>query len=631
MAGEGDAERLVVMLEARIRDFEKNMAKASGTATGSYNRMRSGSRTATRQMEQDMTRSTTRINQALALTSTKIGSFGKTLIAGFAGGLVAGGIAGFISEVGKMASEVAEVGVAAKRAGLDAKSFQELSYVAKQNKIDVDALTDGMKELQLRADEFIVTGAGSAQESFKRLGYSAEELNEKLKDPSALFTEIIGKLGKLDKAAQIRVADELFGGTGGEKFVQLIAQGEQGIKDAIDRAHELGLVMSDEMIDKATKLDKKFSDVANTVGTALKQAIVDAASALTGFLDLFASTSQKTTEDLEAFLKAERETRAQWGTPGTDAYNESIARENEILAELKKRAMAQLRIGLAGLSGTTPTVPGSGSSTKTKTETDAERQQKAIDNLIASLEFEKAIVGLNADEQERLNTLRSVGVDAASKEGQAISALVIELQAHRAEVEKNAEVMQALGDTATSVWDRLVDGAYEGKDALSVLRDTAIDLGREVAKLSGKAIINTLLGQPVTGGIFGGAIVPGILHAGGTAGVDGYGHSRTFSAATWAGAPRYHAGGIAGLKPGEIPAILQRGERVLPAGQSMSDGGNAAIQVTLNITNENVFDQVGGAPQTIAAILDENNRQLAKQIEGNLPAMIQRARMQGRI
>ena len=31
MAGEGDAERLVVLLEARIRDFEKNMQKAGGT------------------------------------------------------------------------------------------------------------------------------------------------------------------------------------------------------------------------------------------------------------------------------------------------------------------------------------------------------------------------------------------------------------------------------------------------------------------------------------------------------------------------------------------------------------------------------------------------------------------------
>ena len=64
----GDAERLVVLLEARIRDFEKNMAKADGTATRSYDRMRRGSRSATRQMEQDMARSTGRINQMIAST-----------------------------------------------------------------------------------------------------------------------------------------------------------------------------------------------------------------------------------------------------------------------------------------------------------------------------------------------------------------------------------------------------------------------------------------------------------------------------------------------------------------------------------------------------------------------------------
>ena len=69
MAGEGDAERLVVLLEARIRDFEKNMAKASGTATKSYGRMRKDSTTATGRMERDMVRSTGRINQALAMTS----------------------------------------------------------------------------------------------------------------------------------------------------------------------------------------------------------------------------------------------------------------------------------------------------------------------------------------------------------------------------------------------------------------------------------------------------------------------------------------------------------------------------------------------------------------------------------
>jgi tape measure domain-containing protein len=85
MAGEGDAERLVVLLEARIRDFEKNMQKASGTADQSFARMRRSSQSATRQMEADMVRSTNRINQALAASSTRIGGYSKAMAASFVG------------------------------------------------------------------------------------------------------------------------------------------------------------------------------------------------------------------------------------------------------------------------------------------------------------------------------------------------------------------------------------------------------------------------------------------------------------------------------------------------------------------------------------------------------------------
>ncbi len=49
-------------------------------------------------------------------------------------------------------------------------------------------------------------------------------------------------------------------------------------------------------------------------------------------------------------------------------------------------------------------------------------------------------------------------------------------------------------------------------------------------------------------------------------------------------APRYHGGGIAGLAPDEVPAILQRGERITPRGQSAGGG------VSLNV---NVINQTG--------------------------------------
>src|SRR5690606_14689727 len=123
-----------------------------------------------------------------------------------------------------------------------------------------------------------------------------DELKVKLQDPSALFTEIIGKLGKLETAAQIRIADEIFGGTGGEQFVRFIEQGEDGIKRTIGEAHRLGAVLSDDVITKAAELDRKFQQVTTTVGNALKTAIVEAATALAGFIDEFQRLQQRQAE-----------------------------------------------------------------------------------------------------------------------------------------------------------------------------------------------------------------------------------------------------------------------------------------------------------------------------------------------
>ncbi|WP_051294646.1 hypothetical protein [Gemmobacter nectariphilus] len=286
-AAVGADERLVVMLEARIRDFEKNLAKADQRGTKTYQNLRRGSQSATRQMEADMVRSTSRINQALATTSTGIGTFAKAFAGGLLGTLAIGGLTEAVGRINQLAEGVAGVGDAARRAGLSAKEFQEWSYVADQNRIGVDALTDGIKELQLRADEFAVTGKGSAAEAFERLGYSAADVASKMKDPSALLLEIMGRVEQLDRAAQIRIFDELLGGTGGERFVELLEQGSRKIADTKREASDLGIVMSDELIAKADQLNRQFNTVANTVGVALKSAIISAASSLSDFLDGF--------------------------------------------------------------------------------------------------------------------------------------------------------------------------------------------------------------------------------------------------------------------------------------------------------------------------------------------------------
>ncbi|WP_051294635.1 phage tail tape measure protein [Gemmobacter nectariphilus] len=252
-------ERLVVMLEARIRDFEKNMQRAEQRGTRSYQNLRRGSQSATRQMEADMVRASGRINQALAATSTRIGAFGKAFAGGLVGGVVAGAFAGLTQNITQTVKGIASIGDEAKRAGMGLQAFQEWSAVADRTRVGMDALVDGFKELNLRADEWIVTGGGAAAEAFTRLGYNATDLKAKLQDPSALMLELIDRLKQLDTAARIRVADELFGGTGGEQFVQLIDRGADGLQKIINEAHATGAVLDEQLIRKAQDIDERFT------------------------------------------------------------------------------------------------------------------------------------------------------------------------------------------------------------------------------------------------------------------------------------------------------------------------------------------------------------------------------------
>lgn len=297
-----DTERLIVQLEARIRDFERNMQKASGTAERSYGRMRRDSRSATVQMEQDMIRSTTRINQALAAASLKIGAYGKA----FVGGLVAGGavaaVSGLSDSVRTATANVAKLSDQAKVAGVSLKALQELRFIGERNRIDLDAMIDGLKEMNLRADEFVITGKGSAADAFRRLGYDAADLAKKLKQPTELFAELIGRMGRFDRAAQIRLADEIFGGTGGERFVQLMSEGEEGIRRMQREAHEFGQVLDDQVIEKARELDEIFRSAANTFSTYLHGAAVRLADDLYTIVETFRNIENVRTTELEERL-----------------------------------------------------------------------------------------------------------------------------------------------------------------------------------------------------------------------------------------------------------------------------------------------------------------------------------------
>ncbi|KQY21028.1 hypothetical protein [Rhizobium sp. Root483D2] len=629
-----DEERLVVSLEARVNDFEKKWKQAERTGTNVFTGLRRSSKTATQQMEDDAVRSTTRINQALATVGTKVGNFGKAFAGGLAAGVVGMGVAGIISQIQQVAKGVAQIGDEAKRAGLSIQAFQELKFVAEQNRIGVDSLVDGIKELNLRADEFISTGAGSAAEAFGRLGYGADELKTKLKDPSELFTEIIGKLQQLDRAAQIRIADELFGGTGGEKFVQLIEQGEKGIRATIRQAHTLGTVMSDELVTRADELDKKFNAITTSVGTGLKTAIVAAATELQNFISSFqgfmaeyekrkrtaengaamggmlgkpfeqsgANTTGKTSR-----LPATPTTlpsQEQLSTKYLENYRAELALTNQqraiaaesetILANAasqglkvtKEQAEALAREKVARDEGEASTKKQGASREKAGSQADTERQQ--IRDLIADLEEELRIVNLSDVAKRASIASRQAGAAATEEERQRIIDLSEALYQEEEARQRQVDAMEFGRDLTRGAIDDLTAGLENNKSLWESLGDAGVNSLKRIADTMIDDVLDSIFkvnnAAGGGGGIFG-ALLSGLgsFFGGGKSASPGF-LDNGFDT----GLPKFAKGGIAagpsifGEAGPEAAVPLPDGRRI-PVDMGSKGGGGQSVHVTSDV------------------------------------------------
>lgn len=534
-----DEERLFVALEARVNNFEKEWKRAERTGSRTFQQLRQNSSRATKQMEQDATRSASRINQAFATIGTKVGGYSKAFGLGLIGGVATAGLGVVAASVKNVTASFAELSREAKTAGLNVEDFQRWRYVADQNRIGIDALIDGFKELNLRADEYIQTGKGSAAESFQRLGMSPEDVKSRIKDPSKFMLELIERTRQLkDTAAGVRIFDELLGGSGGEQFVRLIEQGRQGITATIEEANKMGMVFDSEWIKQAEEIDRKFNQISSTVGTVLKGAIVDAFQALLDFKDSFNEFENQTRRTLQnrqtsimgeknalaaeiGVAETERDEliRSGGGSPGIltgqidelkQRMNALNAEEDKIIGILSQRTEDEAKANKDLRPTFTPYVPpetpGKGGTKKTdeerareKAAKAADRESEAVKKLIADLEFEASLVGKTAVEKEKMIAVRQAGAAATETEKQKIEALVEATYTANEAHEKQKEAIQELTDMGREFAGTLVSGLLNGASASDVLSDA---LGRLADRFLNSGL-DALFGGGGFGNIFG--------------------------------------------------------------------------------------------------------------------------------
>ncbi|MCD1634541.1 hypothetical protein K7H91_12235 [Martelella mediterranea] len=509
-----DEKRLLVTFEARMTKYERDLERTKRATSKNFRAMRKEAET-----------SASRIDKAM---SGALSNVGAMLKGGLIGALTVGGVAQITRTFAGYARSVAEVGDQAETAAMKVKDFQELKYVAEQNRIGVDALTDGLKEMNLRADEFITSKgkSGSAAEAFKRLGYDADTLAIKLKNPSALFAEIIGRLQQLDKAAQIRIADEIFGGTGGEQFVRLIGQGEQGIRDTIQAANDLGVVMDEDLIRKAEDLDEQFQTVATTVGTTLKKAIVEAANALVLFINAFREFENRSNASLEfkqAELAHERSSledqilETKNNPRMTDQQrrrtlnnlnrqlNEKNKQDEEITRILNDRLKPKDDDSdttyLESFEVVTNGDGGSGGGGGSRRSSSIDREREGVERLIQALKDEYDALGMTEEQKRIVHNLRRAGETATARERDQIAQLTSAIHTEEEAQARAAEQAAFFRDTAYDGFMALVPAINTGNAALDSLINSLIQATAQAA----------LLGKGPLAGLFGGTSGGGLL------------------------------------------------------------------------------------------------------------------------
>lgn len=219
--------------------------------------------------------------------ASMLGSVHPAAIAGAAGVAAFGAaVYGIKSAVSAGLEDIDRLGKAAERTGFDMQSFVGLDLAGGLSDIqDVPAALQKFTE----SVGMLEVGNAKAVKTFGMLGLSAKDLEGMLPvDRLRLVAERFA--GVESEAQRAAIAQKLFGGEGGNMAL-LLASGAAGIDEAINRAKELGLVVSDvdskavqAANDAMTELQSVFRGVSMQLASELAPELQTATELITDFL-----------------------------------------------------------------------------------------------------------------------------------------------------------------------------------------------------------------------------------------------------------------------------------------------------------------------------------------------------------
>ena len=192
-----------------------------------------------------------------------------SVIAGAMATVTAGAVAvtkTFVDTAKQTAAYGDEVDKTSQKLGLSAKAYQEWDYVMKIAGTEMSSMTTGLKTLTNKLDD-AKNGSASAQAMFSALGISMEDISSMSRED--LFKATIqGFQGMADSTERAALANDLFGKSG-QNLAPLFNMTADETQGLIDKANDLGMVMSDEGVKGSASFTDAMTTLSGTI-TGLK-------------------------------------------------------------------------------------------------------------------------------------------------------------------------------------------------------------------------------------------------------------------------------------------------------------------------------------------------------------------------
>lgn len=158
------------------------------------------------------------------------------------------------------ASYAEETKNAALATGTTTQGFQALAYAAKQSNVDQDAFRNSLVHLNRSLVEAFQK-SGDARDAFQGLNISVKSADGSLRYTDSTLLELADRFKALGPGAEASsYAVKLFGKAGSE-MLPFLLEGRTGIEGMMQRARELGIVLSDEATAQAAEFNSAMGEM----------------------------------------------------------------------------------------------------------------------------------------------------------------------------------------------------------------------------------------------------------------------------------------------------------------------------------------------------------------------------------